>query len=56
MKDTLLSIVDTLYEKVVDEIKIEIQRDTKTQEKLEDNDTGSYVAKSRSQIFSYMRE
>ena len=56
MKNTLLSIVDTIYEKVVDEIKIEIQRDTKTQEKLEGNSNGSYVAKSRSQVFSSMRE
>ena len=56
MKNTLLSIVDTVYEKVVDEIKIEMQRDTKIQEKLEGNSTGSYVAKSRSQIFSFMRE
>jgi cell wall-associated NlpC family hydrolase len=55
MFTTLHSLADSILEKVLEEVKVEQQRDTqsKTAQKLDNSNT--YVAKERSQIFSSIR-
>ena len=56
MLTTLYSVTDTIFQKVIEEVKVELQRDSPNQEVQKLYDTNSYVAKERSQIFSFMRE
>ena len=55
MNTALWSFADTLVQKVIEEVEIELQRDTSNQEAQKLDETNSYVAKSRSQIFSSLR-
>jgi hypothetical protein len=56
MNTALWSFADTIFEKVIEEIKIELQRNSPNQEVQKLDEGNSYVAKERSQIFSSMRK
>ena len=55
MQSSVFSIVGTLLEKVADEVKVELQRDSQATQAVKIGEADSLVAKSRSQIFSSMR-
>ena len=56
MLTTLYSVTDTIFQKVLEEVKVELQRNSQSQEAQRIDETNTYVAKERSQIFSFMRE